>query len=639
MEENKLIMTTVEKNELLKEFLKKWPIDKLEKMTLEEYTNHNNNSFTYWLEHETEPLGSIRGGGAQKFGIYAANNARNDKTCIGNNDYAWCKKYGDSQEKAFIEVRDKVLSIATCARENKWEDIDKIKFGEATKWKIAFLYSDKKLIPFFNKKDWLIPIAERLGFASDAKKEKVSKLNIFILSKKETNQDLFDFYNELVNIYHKEIEPTLKNDTTNKAIKTEVIEKYDETKFLEEVFIEENDFETIKALLERKKNIILQGAPGVGKTFAAKRIAYSMIGKEDEDLIEIVQFHQNYSYEDFVEGYKPNEDGSFELKDGVFKKFCEKALKNLEECNKSEDEKSFEKKFEKAYNKLIEDIDENDVKIESKNKIVYNNIEITPNNNLKIIREKGFLHVSYNDLLKVAKKFKPQQKFSTTDIKTILEKGRHTSGYWAVLNHIYNNYWSEDNIKETKPTETIEKKKYFFIIDEINRGNLSKIFGELLMLIEDTHRGEKINLAYSGEEFWVPENVYIIGMMNTADRSLAMIDYALRRRFSFFEMQPAFENKKFREIIKGENLNNVIEQIITLNKTICEDASLGKGFCIGHSYFCNLKDDNKETLQNIIDYEIAPMLKEYWFDDINKYNEEIKLLNKSLNDNSQEHSN
>lgn len=420
---------------------------------------------------------------------------------------------------------------------------------------------------------------------------------------------------------------------------TEVIEKYDETKFLEEVFIEKNDFETIKTLLERKKNIILQGAPGVGKTFAAKRIAYSMIGKKDENLIKIVQFHQNYSYEDFIEGYKPNEDGGFELKDGVFKKFCNSALKNLEECNKSEDEKSFEKKFEKAYNKLIEDIDENDVKIESKNKIVYNNIEITPNNNLKIIREKGFLHVSYNDLLKVAKKFNPQQKFSTTDIKTILEKGRHTSGYWAVLNHIYNNYWSEDNIKETKPTETIEKKKYFFIIDEINRGNLSKIFGELLMLIEDTHRGEKINLAYSGEVFCVPENVYIIGMMNTADRSLAMIDYALRRRFSFFEMQPAFENDKFEKIIKGENLKKVVEKIKGLNEKICGDASLGKGFCIGHSYFCNLTDDNKETLQNIINYEIAPMLKEYWFDDINKYNKEIELLNESLNDNSQEHSN
>lgn len=512
MAENKLIMTTVDKNELLKEFLKKWPIDKLEKMTLEEYTNHNNNSFTYWLEYITKPLGSIRGGGAQKFGIYAANNARNDNTCIGNNDYAWCKKYGDSQEKAFIEVRDKVLSIATCARENKWEDIDKIEFGEATKWKIAFLYSDKKLIPFFNKKDWLIPIAERLGFAGDAKKEKVSKLNIFILSKKETNQDLFDFYNELVNIYHKEIEPTLKNKTTNEAIKTEEVEKNEDINFLNDVYISNGDIKTIKALLERKKNIILQGAPGVGKTFAAKRIAYSMIGKKDENLIKIVQFHQNYSYEDFVEGYKPNENGSFKLKNGVFKKFCNRA-------------------------------------------------------------------------------------------------------------------------------EQDDKNKYFFIIDEINRGNLSKIFGELLMLIEDTHRGETINLAYSGEKFCVPENVYIIGMMNTADRSLAMIDYALRRRFSFFEMQPAFENEKFIKMIKGENLKKVVEKIKGLNNTICKDASLGKGFCIGHSYFCNLTDDNEETLKNIINYEIAPMLKEYWFDDINKYNKEIELLNESLNENSQEHSN
>lgn len=513
MEENKLIMTTVKKNELLKKFLETWPIDKLEKMTLEEYTNHNKNSFTYWLEYETEPLGSIRGGGAQKFGIYAANNARNDNTCIGNNDYAWCKKYGDSQEKAFIEVRDKVLSIATCARENKWEDIDKIKFGEATKWKIAFLYSDKKLIPFFNKKDWLIPIAERLGFASDAKKEKVSKLNIFILSKKETNQDLFDFYNELVNIYHKEIEPTLKNKTTNEAIKTEEVEKNEGINFLNDVYISNEDIQTIQDLLERKKNIILQGAPGVGKTFAAKRIAYSMIGKKDEKLIKIVQFHQNYSYEDFVEGYKPNENGSFKLKNGVFKEFCKRA-------------------------------------------------------------------------------------------------------------------------------EQDDKNKYFFIIDEINRGNLSKIFGELLMLIEDTHRGETINLAYSGGAFCVPENVYIIGMMNTADRSLAMIDYALRRRFSFFEMQPAFENEKFREIIKGENLKKVVEKIIELNKEICKDASLGKGFCIGHSYFCNLKDDNKETLQNIIDYEIAPMLKEYWFDDIQKYDDAIKpLKDLFINDNLQEHSN
>lgn len=301
------------------------------------------------------------------------------------------------------------------------------------------------------------------------------------------------------------------NYTSNETTPTaEEIEEDKDTNFLEEVFIEENDFKTIKALLERKKNIILQGAPGVGKTFAAKKIAYSMIGKEDENLIKIVQFHQNYSYEDFVEGYKPNKNGSFKLKNGVFKEFCKRA--------------------EQDY-----------------------------------------------------------------------------------------------------------KNKYFFIIDEINRGNLSKIFGELLMLIEDTHRGEKINLAYSGEEFCVPENVYIIGMMNTADRSLAMIDYALRRRFSFFEMQPAFKNDKFKKMIEGKgNIMKVIEAIEKLNEEICKDASLGKGFCIGHSYFCNLTDDNEETLKNIINYEIAPMLKEYWFDDIKKYNAAIELLK---NDNLQKHSN
>lgn len=654
MEENKLIMTKKEKEintpkemrDSLKEFLQQWSINKLEKMTLEEYTNLkdvDNSYFGYWLETKTKSIGTMSGR-SSKYGIYRVDN-KDKKT------YKWNKNLGKTEEEAFTKVKQVILKIIEHVKNKEWKKIDEVKeLWPIVKCKIAFLYSNEQLVPMYNRDEFLLPIAkyfnDRIKKYDNDKLYELStiELNRFIFEQKETNQDLFVFYHELLNI-HKEIKPTLKensqkkepNKTINEAIK---IEEYNQKNFLEEVFIEENDFETIKALLERKKNIILQGAPGVGKTFAAKRIAYSMIGKKDENLIKIVQFHQNYSYEDFVEGYKPNENGSFKLKNGVFKEFCKEALKNLEECNKSEDEKSFEKKFEKAYNKLIEDIDENDVKIESKTGIVFNNIEIKPNNNLKIIKGKKPLHVSYDDLLKVAKKFKPQQEFSTTDISVFLNKGCHAYAYWAVLNHIYINYWSENNTEETKPTETIEKKKYFFIIDEINRGNLSKIFGELLMLIEDTHRGEKINLAYSGEEFCVPENVYIIGMMNTADRSLAMIDYALRRRFSFFEMQPAFENDKFKKIIKGENLEKVVEKIIELNNKICGDASLGKGFCIGHSYFCNLTDDNKETLKNIIDYEIAPMLKEYWFDDIQEYDDAIKLLTDLFkNDNSQEHSN
>ena len=163
-------------------------------------------------------------------------------------------------------------------------------------------------------------------------------------------------------------------------------------------------------------------------------------------------------------------------------------------------------------------------------------------------------------------------------------------------------------------------REYFFLIDEINRGNLSKIFGELMMLIESDHRGEKITLAYNGMPFYVPENLYIIGMMNTADRSLAMIDYALRRRFSFFEMEPAFTSEGFQNYqsaLDNETFNALVEQVKALNREITADASLGSGFRIGHSYFCNLQPDTIDDswLYGVVEYELIPLLKEYWFDE------------------------
>lgn len=305
-----------------------------------------------------------------------------------------------------------------------------------------------------------------------------------------------DEFNTLIE-YIREDNP-LPNSTTLKA--------YTKADFLKEVFISDEDFETLKSLLERKKNLILQGAPGVGKTFAAQRLAYAIMGEENTDQVEQVQFHQNYSYEDFMMGYKPNEDGGFELKTGVFYRFCKKAAANPD-------------------------------------------------------------------------------------------------------------------------------KKYFFIIDEINRGNLSKIFGELLMLIEDDYRDKPIKLSYRDEKFAVPSNLYIIGMMNTADRSLAMIDYALRRRFSFFEMKPGFESNSFKIYLNGignENLNRVIDAVIELNNTISNDDSLGYGFCIGHSYFCNLKTVTNNVLKDIVEYDIIPMLREYWFDSDNKFKEESQKLMDAL---------
>ena len=164
-------------------------------------------------------------------------------------------------------------------------------------------------------------------------------------------------------------------------------------------------------------------------------------------------------------------------------------------------------------------------------------------------------------------------------------------------------------------------KDYFFIIDEINRGNMSKIFGELLMLIERDYRGTKATLAYNGLPFSVPKNLYIIGMMNTADRSLAMIDYALRRRFSFFDMEPGFDSEGFRQYqasLNNETLNALVERVKDLNKEIAADKSLGKGFCIGHSYFCGQDTCTDEWLDSIVNYDILPMLSEYWFDDTAK---------------------
>ncbi len=169
-----------------------------------------------------------------------------------------------------------------------------------------------------------------------------------------------------------------------------------------------------------------------------------------------------------------------------------------------------------------------------------------------------------------------------------------------------------------KRAEIDSENEYFFIIDEINRGNMSKIFGELFMLVESDKRGVELQLLYSDEKFSVPRNVYIIGMMNTADRSLAMLDYALRRRFAFYELKPGFGSAGFRAYRSGlgsEKFDRLISCVEGLNVAIARDASLGEGFCIGHSYFCGLKAVTDQALSNIVEYEIIPLLKEYWFDE------------------------
>lgn len=289
-------------------------------------------------------------------------------------------------------------------------------------------------------------------------------------------------------------------------------DKYTKDDFLKKVYIEEAEYDKLKNLLLYKQNIILQGAPGVGKTFMAKRLAYSILNAKQDNNIECIQFHQNYSYEDFIMGYKPTEAG-FELKFGVFYNFCKKAEKDPEH-------------------------------------------------------------------------------------------------------------------------------PYFFIIDEINRGNLSKIFGELLMLVEKNKRGPKyaVKLAYNSEKFYVPQNLYIIGMMNTADRSLAIMDYALRRRFSFYFVKPAFDSKKFKQHLGDMKIpddisTHIINKFQELNNYIADEnkSNLGKGFCIGHSYFCEKPNEGqspKDWFNSILDFEIFELLHEYWWDETQKAEDWINRLRK-----------
>lgn len=295
--------------------------------------------------------------------------------------------------------------------------------------------------------------------------------------------------------YVEEIETLIVGEEElNLATPVGEIPAYDKTNFLSQVYLSEESYDRLRSLLHRKKNVILAGPPGVGKTFAAKRLAYSIMGENDPTRVQVVQFHQSYSYEDFMMGYRPTEAGGFRLAEGPFYRFCETAR------------------------------------------------------------------------------------------------------------------------------DAVPAQPHFFIIDEINRGNISKILGELLMLIESDKRDSPLRLLYKNENFSVPSNLHIIGMMNTADRSLAVIDYALRRRFGFFNMKPGFRSEGFAQYqakIDSPTLDGLVEAISALNLAIADDPALGPGFAVGHSFVSDAPSDDTVDawLHSVVEDELIPLLDEYWFDE------------------------
>lgn len=491
--------------EIFKEFQEKWPLESVRKMSLEKYTGiggSNRNDFTYQLERLAKNFGGIGGGSSFVFGIYKSINNENkeDGQHIYKDGYAWLRKYGNTKEEVFNNIKANIVKIIEASQKNELEKIDDINFGHTIKWAIAFFYQnpdDMKIVNIFNNKVLEMIAEGELGNA----KLKASEIYKKIL--KDKTYTLEEMMQELSKPLWEEYGKGTSKVETN-------------TPQGDAMPNEPNNQRNIPL------NQILYGPPGTGKTYTTINKALEILKSYDEiteipegrqkqkeifdtfvakGQIEFVTFHQSYGYEEFVEGIKPSvKNGTviYETKNGVFKNLCKKALEGKD-------------------------------------------------------------------------------------------------------------------------------KPYILIIDEINRGNIAKILGELITLIEPSKRigkseGLQLTLPYSGESFGVPRNLYIVGTMNTADRSIALLDTALRRRFEFVEMMPDSEYLKDKKISDSGNTIELDRLLESMNNRI--EFLLDREHTVGHSYFMGV--ESIEDLCKVFKNKIIPLLQEYFYDDYAKI---IAVLN------------
>lgn len=654
------------------EFLATWPLDRIETMTLPEYVStQDKTTFTYWLETRTQSLANIKGSPSPKFGIYKRNSDPKDRSgMIHGDEYSWWEKFGATEQEAFEQIRNEIIKVIKAARDGDVKSIDKVELAPIYKWKIAFMYQDQNAPCIINifAKDKLV---ELTGLPSSSGYPELyhSLMQDYSVA---LHDNIAEYgrvcWSRLDNEKTESVDAMAGDDSNNTEERMNLAP-------LNQILYGPpgtgKTYHTIEAAVKAAEPSFSWDSREELKAEYDRLVS--------DKRIRFVTFHQSYGYEEFVEGLRAvsNQDNQIEylIQSGIFKQICQDATASAmnqpatlkpnakiwklsidgvkssrvrDYCfennlaaigwgdtgDMSSEERSAE---EQDYFESLGALAKSSI-MEFSNRMAEGDIVVCVKGQWSIqavgvvsgdyqFREEGvedrsdFCHVIPVDWLATGLDVNLYELNDNTrlTLKTCYELTRFTPiELYEVLD--------KSGVKLNRGEQAESKKQnYVLIIDEINRGNISKVFGELITLIEPSKRkgqDEALELAlpYSGKPFSVPDNLYIIGTMNTADRSLAMMDTALRRRFDFVEMMPN-PSLLHGAVVKGIHLETLLK---TLNERI--EILYDREHTLGHAFFMPVKallDENKEEeaiakLVSVFQNKVIPLLQEYFFEDWHK---------------------